>query len=479
MFRAALIGYLPIKIAQGLVGLLTLWAFTRLLTPDQYGIYALVLSVMMLGHTATLTWVEAATARFQIPSVRDGATSDHLKTVYLLWLVIAGVVLPTVALIILPFSLAAEVKMAAICAAIAATVRSFAQLVEERLRADGEVSSVTILEVSLTVGGFILGLAAILTGAGSSGPFIGVILATLFSLAPRLKSELALSRGGAFERRRAAKYAGYGIPIAGSLLLAIVVTSSDRMFLAAFMTTADVGAYHAGYSLASRTLDVFFIWFGMASGPVLVRALEIGGTESLQEAAREQASFMLFLAVPAAVGLCLVAGPLADLMIGGALAAQSASIMPPIALGALLSGMTTYYLSQAFTLGVNTRGLLLTMAIPALVNAALNVALIPRFGISGSAWASVAGFFAGAVATYVIGRRVIPLPLPLGPFARALLASAVMVGVASVVNPEAPFVALALKSVLGALAYFVTAALLGSSEARRAWSMVRLRVRGA
>ena len=100
MFRAALLGYLPIKIAQGLVGLLTLWAFTRFLTPDQYGVYALVLSVMMLGHTATLTWVEATTARFQIPAVQDGATADHLKTVYLLWLVIGGVGLPTAALII-------------------------------------------------------------------------------------------------------------------------------------------------------------------------------------------------------------------------------------------------------------------------------------------------------------------------------------------------------------------------------------------
>lgn len=472
MFRAALLGYLPIKIAQGLVGLLTLWAFTRFLTPDQYGVYALVLSVMMLGHTATLTWVEAATARFQIPSVRDGATADHLKTVYLLWLVIAGVVLPAVALIILPLPLATDVKTAAICAALAATVRSFAQLVEERLRADGEVTSVTILDVSLTVGGFLVGLAAILTGAGSSGPFIGVILATLFTLAPRLKSELALSGGGTFERKRAARYASYGLPIAGSLLLAIVVTSSDRMFLAVFMTTADVGAYHAGYSLASRTLDVFFIWFGMASGPALVRALEMGGAESLRQAGREQASFMLFLAVPAAVGLCLVARPLADLMIGGALADRSASIMPPIAIGALLSGMTTYYLSQAFTLGVNTRGLLLTMAIPAVVNAALNVALIPRFGIAGSAWASAAGFLAGAVATYVLGRRVMPLPVPLAPLARAILASGVMVGASSLVNSEIALVALAVKSGVGALVYFATSAMLGSREAGHAISLV-------
>ena len=80
MFRRGLIGYLPANIVQGVVGLLTIMVFTRLLTPEQYGGYALALSVMTLAHTTLFTWVEAALARFQARAVERGDVADHLAS---------------------------------------------------------------------------------------------------------------------------------------------------------------------------------------------------------------------------------------------------------------------------------------------------------------------------------------------------------------------------------------------------------------
>ena len=62
MFWRGVIGYLPVNVVQGVVGLLTIVAFTRLLTPAQFGDYALGVSVMALVHTAVFTWNEAAQA---------------------------------------------------------------------------------------------------------------------------------------------------------------------------------------------------------------------------------------------------------------------------------------------------------------------------------------------------------------------------------------------------------------------------------
>jgi O-antigen/teichoic acid export membrane protein len=45
MFWRGVLGYLPVNIAQGVVGLLTIVLFTRVLTPEQYGVYALAFSV--------------------------------------------------------------------------------------------------------------------------------------------------------------------------------------------------------------------------------------------------------------------------------------------------------------------------------------------------------------------------------------------------------------------------------------------------
>ena len=116
-----------------------------------------------------------------------------------------------------------------------------------------------------------------------------------------------------------------------------------------------VGVYHAGYSLANRTLDVVFIWLGAAGGPALIMALERGGPKAMREAAREQAAFMLLLTVPAAVGLAMVARPLAELLVGPELRVGAAQVTPWIAASGFLGGFTTYYFSQAFTLSRRTQ----------------------------------------------------------------------------------------------------------------------------
>ena len=41
MFWRGVLGYLPVNVVQGIVGLLTIVSLTRLLTPAQFGDYAL------------------------------------------------------------------------------------------------------------------------------------------------------------------------------------------------------------------------------------------------------------------------------------------------------------------------------------------------------------------------------------------------------------------------------------------------------
>jgi O-antigen/teichoic acid export membrane protein len=206
-------------------------------------------------------------------------------------------------------------------------------------------------------------------------------------------------------------YAAYGYPIAASLALTVVLASTDRFLLALFLDEAAVGAYHAGYSIANRTLDVLFIWLGTAGQPALVMALERGGRERLVGAAREQLSTFLLIGLPAAAGVALVARPLAEVLLGEELRVAAAEVTPWIALSALLYGLTAYYFGQAFTLGRKTTALLGAMAVPATLNVVLNLILVPQFGLVGAAWATAASFGAGLLATLVLGRRVLPLPM--------------------------------------------------------------------
>src|SRR3990170_2979203 len=82
MFWRGVVGYLPVNIVQGVVGLLSIVAFTRLLSPEAFGAYALAFSVMSLAHTGLFSWLEAAMARFHAREQVEGGLPDHFATLY-------------------------------------------------------------------------------------------------------------------------------------------------------------------------------------------------------------------------------------------------------------------------------------------------------------------------------------------------------------------------------------------------------------
>jgi O-antigen/teichoic acid export membrane protein len=454
MFWRGVLGYLPVNIVQGVVGLLTIVLFTRVLDPAQYGAYALAFSVGSLVHTCALTWIESAMARFLATREGDGRVADHFATLYRLWIG-AAIVLPLACAVVLLLPFNTPLKIAMVAALASALVNSLNRLAQERRRAAGEVSGAALLSIVHTIGGFLVGLGLALAGLGGAAPVLGIGVTSAVCVALVLPDELKRMAGGKFDKSLAKAYAAYGLPVSLSLVLALVLASTDRLLLGAFLNEATVGVYHAGYSLGSRTLDVVFIWLGMAGGPALISALERGGQPALTEAAHEQASFITLLTLPAAVGLALVAHPLADLMVGEELRAGAAHVTPWIAASGWLSGVTTYYLLQAFTLARRTPLLIVSMSVPAVANVALNVALIPRFGLDGALWATTISYALGAIAAWTLGRRGCPLPIPWGVLAKAGVACVAMAAGVSLVPAFGGVLELALKAATGAAIYGV------------------------
>jgi len=479
MFWRGVVGYLPMNIVQGVVGLFSIVIFTRWLSPADYGVYALAFSAMSLAHTLVFAWMEAAMARFHAPEAQDGRLANLFTTLYRCWLGAALVFTAATVAILLAWPGDSPVKIAVAAGLAAILARSLLKLNQERRRAAGDVRGAALMDMAQTVGGFVIGFGLIEAGLRGAAPIAGLGAAAAVVLVFVLPTELRRAKGGEFVPNKARAYAAFGLPVALSLILALALATTDRFLLAAFLNDTAVGVYHAGYSLANRTLDVMFIWLGAAGGPALIVALERGGGAALEKAAREQAGLMLALGVPASVGLALVARPLADVMVGPALRAGAASVTPWIAASALFAGLTTYYTHQAFTLGRRTSLLLLAMSIPAVANVGLNLLLIPRLGLEGAMIATTASYGLGLAASIGLGRFAQPLPLPLGAVAKAVLASAVM-GVVVVRLPslgglaELGLKALAGAAVYGALAYAFDIAEL-RSKGRGAIGLLRTR----
>jgi hypothetical protein len=126
-------------------------------------------------------------------------------------------------------------------------------------------------------------------------------------------------------------------------------------------------------------------------------------------------------------------------------------VTPWIAASGWLSGVTTYYLLQAFTLGRRTPMLIASMAIPAVANVVLNLLLIPRFGLDGALWATTASYGVGAVGRLGPGPpRPAPCPCPGPRLAKAGGACVLMAAAVLALPAFGGVVELVLKAGVGA-----------------------------
>ncbi|HRJ65059.1 MAG TPA: lipopolysaccharide biosynthesis protein, partial [Brevundimonas sp.] len=177
MFWRGVWGYLPANIVQGVVGFLAIILFTRLLSPTDFGRYALAFSVLTLAHVAVFTWLEAAMARFWASGKPGSDLAGHFASLYraATWLSVAFI--PVVGLVLWLWPADPLLKFALAAGLAGCPVRSFVKLAQERYRAAGEVAKAANLDMSVAVGGLLIGVAFALGGAGGAAPLLGLALA--------------------------------------------------------------------------------------------------------------------------------------------------------------------------------------------------------------------------------------------------------------------------------------------------------------
>jgi O-antigen/teichoic acid export membrane protein len=270
------------------------------------------------------------------------------------------------------------------------------------------------------------------------------------------------------------------MPISISLLLTYALSSGDRYLISAMLGDASAGDYSASYNLANRSLDVLFIWLGMAFTPIAVTALEKQGLSESRDVMKDYGAALLWIAMPAATGLALVAGDV-GFILGENVRAGAVKIMPLIAFAGVLNGMICYYAQRAFMLSGKTSMFVWAMVPPVVLNIGLNIALIPKFGLMGAVYATVAAYALGLVIAMVLGRRHYPLPVPWRAFCEISIACALMAaGVLSLGTLGAlpDVVSLGLKAALGIAIYGVVCLGINAANCRDLLSGMLARFKG-
>ncbi len=445
----------PLQFAQAVIGFSAIAAFTRLMSAEDFGRYALALSISMAAYTLAFTWVEAAAFRFFAAARAEKRLADHFATLLVLALMLGLVVIFVTAGVLAFAGLHDDIAALSLFAAGAAVLRFITKLGRESDRAALAFGRYAILETTYIVIGFAVGVALLMMfDFGAAAPFAGLLAAGALVALIDLPRLMRNSRGGGSSIARAVSYASYGTPLALALAVDLGVQAIARLVLAGEAGAAPLGAYAAAFGLA-RALDIVFMGVSAAFAPLVFAAYEERGADAARSAARGGFVLLAAIAIPATVGLALLAQPIATLMVGEALRKETAATLPWLAIAALMSGFSLYYWSEAFQLTRRTGQRALLMLAPGAVQLALTAWLSQAHGAVGAAIGAGVGATIGAILLALIGRRLLELPFPLPDLSRVGAAAALMAAALLVFPSTHTTIGLFQSIALGALVYGV------------------------
>jgi len=453
-------------LARGLPGLVNFAAlalFTRLLDEREYGQYALVFAGVALGYALLLQWLSHGVLRLAAPYA--GRRGTFLLTVIQLFVPLG---LLTAMVLVVGIGITSRwhdgpLMVAGVGLLLA---QSWHDLNLNLATADQLPLRYGWLSVVRSVGSLVLGCAAAWAGWGATGVVAGVALGGLVSGLWSYGVAWSPARGATPDRELRSELFRYGIPLAGAFLLAYVIRAADRFLLAGMISPAAAGMYAPAYDLVLQAMGVLLLVVNLGAYPMAVQAVESGDAETRDRQFRHHATLLLAVAIPAAAGIAVLA-PSVSHILGPRFAPAARELLPLLALAQLLAGFKAFYFDLSFQLGRSTRLLLATVAAGAFVNIALNLWLIPRHGILGAAYATVAAYLVALILSWGLGRKVLALPMPYGALARVSAATVGMcLALALVRGATGPFILVG-QVALGAVVYLVLILLFMKGELRR------------
>ncbi len=389
-------------------GLLLLPVYTGWLSTEEYGLLALALVLRTLIENVAHLGMGGAVIREILHEKSDPCRTLGtaliflgLETTLLCTVLVSSA--PAISSWILGDASAAPLITLAAMSAIPGVVVALALA---RLRAEHRARDFALGSIFQFASSAVFGVVAVVVlergamGVLEAGLSANILLAGLL---------WPLIRGGgkpAWDSHLLRRMLRFSLPLVGTMLVAHVMTSSDRFFLANFATMAEVGLYAVGYQLGmAMNLPVQAVQWAWPAC-LFSLASERGAQEKLAGLVRDYTVAMAGMAV----AVCLFAEELLWALTPASYHAASA-IVPGVVAACFLNGWR--HMSNS-ALAVRNRTYL---ALPCgLVAAGLNLVLnawwIPQHGWRGAIAATVISYGVWTALQFAANQRVWRIPYP-------------------------------------------------------------------
>lgn len=400
--------YALARVVPGLLNFLAIAAYTRILTPGDYGVYAVTIAWIGLANVLCFQWLRLALLRF-FQANKDNP--DGFLGVIFFAFILVVFVTGGAGLVLYATWADPVVKKLILLAVPLTWIQSWFDLNLELTRSRLEPVRYGLMSTVKAVVFLGFGIALIFLGFRFYAPLLGL-----------LAGMLAASMGFGRKNWRTIPFAiptkqqiwpllAYGMPLMATFALAFVVSNSDRLILAWLLGEAAAGTYSAGYDIAFQVITLLMVTVNLAGYPLAVKKMEDLGHEAARHQLAENGTLLLLVAVPVLFIFLALAPQVVTVLLGARFREGAVDLVPWVALAAFFAGIRAYHFDLAFQLSRKTMYQVGVTGVAALTNVVFNFLCIPLFGIIGAAYATLVAYLVALVLSLLWGRRLFSISL--------------------------------------------------------------------
>jgi O-antigen/teichoic acid export membrane protein len=457
--------YFIVRAGNGLIAIATLATFTRLLSPAEYGVYAIIMSIASVASAILFQWLNEAVGRFyprylddpgKVIAVAARGFSASMAVAALLFLValtfheVFGASPPLIGILFM------------ITVALGGHT-----LALQVANAQSEPVRYGMLSWAKSGAALLTGFILIHLGFSERGALLGFLAGLVFAVFAFATNPWMKAKAGSEQKSLTIEMLSYGLPLTLNFIAILIVDVADRFMIAKMLGAANVAPYAVAYDLVQQSVGPFMSVLYLAAFPLIVRAFEEEDEEQTQIRLHCLGSRLVGLGLPVAVGISVLACEIAENVFGKDYRQDAGAIMPWLAAAMFVGGFKSYFLDVVFQLRHATKYQCYIAILMALVNILLNLLLLPHYGVVAAAWATLAAFSVGALASWIVGKSLFLLPPLGGTFWQSSLASAAMVVVMYQLPSSGGIIWLFAKMFLGFVTYAAMAAALDIAGFRK------------
>lgn len=404
----------------GLLGFASFGAYTRVLTPAEYAVYSIGVSVSFLVGNVCFGWVRFSIGRFQ-------AEMPEFNFLPFALACLAGMAIVVGPLAVLGAVLVTGAPALVIVAVLSMTLgQALFDITQEMRRARRQSTAFTKASVARSVLG--IGLSV------SAATYFREGAAVLFAIAAGFAVvglNFVISNRRHLVARDILKgptkrFLTYGMPLAISGLVISGNSTLARVMVANELGSVTAGQYGAALDVTGQLMTVVAGSVCAIMGPAAIRAFaKKGATGARQELA---AGFELLLGIllPLIVGMMVVAQPFAAVVSGHEFTSTLGMLLPMLAVSRGLNVFAQYYLHLGFQIVETPMRQVVCGGATLAINLIMNFLLMRHFGLMGAAAALVLADLCGVLVAFLLLRPVFPMPFPVAKALQIAAATAAM-----------------------------------------------------